>query len=251
MHHPSPQASPQTGVQDRPQASRNTSGPRLWAALLPTALACGLMAWLPAHAVTYTELGDAGQTPGTAQTTGAAAGALTDIFGSLASTTDADLYVINITSTSSFSASTVNLATGSLDTQLFLFTLNGTPLFANDDEPGGASFLSRLPAGTASSLTPGLYLLGIANSGTDPVNAVSQLVFAAGGLSTDVRGPAANLQPPQMSGFSGTGFTSGAYTVQLTGVAAIPEPATTALWALGGAALALAARRRRAAAQIA
>ncbi len=221
-----------------------TPAPRWLRALSPLAAAAALLASVPAQAVTYSEVGDAGLSPGSAQQTVAPAGPLTNIFGSLGSSIDADVFVIRISNPATFSASTVN-AGSSVDTQLFLFTLAGAPLFGNDDAPGGATFQSLLPAGTAASLAPGLYLLGISLSGHEPVNSISQLLFDNSGLSTDVRGPAASLQPPLLSTFDGGGFGSGgSYDIQLTGaVAAIPEPASALLFALGGAAL-LAARRR-------
>ena len=53
-----------------------------------------------------------------------------------------------------------------------------------------------LPAGGAfAPFAAGLYYLGISMSGYDPVNSASQALFTLPVLSTDVRGPAAGLQP--------------------------------------------------------
>jgi hypothetical protein len=207
------------------------------------AIACGFAS--ASHAVTFTESGDAGQTQATAQVAGGV-GPLTDIFGLLRSPLDADLYVINITSPATFSASTVNATGGFLDTQLFLLTLAGAPLLLNDDDPGGLSLLSRLPVGSAAALGAGLYLLGISQSGYDPANGVNQLLFASG-LSTSIRGPAFGLQPGVLGQFADNTFfaDSGPYDIQLTGVAAIPEPEISLMLLAGGAFCAYAGSRRR------
>ena len=220
------------------------------AAARKLALACAMSAGLasmPSHAVTFTEIDDAGQTQTTAQVGAGTPGALTDIFGSLASETDVDLYVIDIANPGSFSATTVNAGTGFVDTQLFLLTLAGAPVFLNDDDVGGMSFGSTLPAGSFSSFAAGRYLLGVAGSGYSPANTNSQLLFATG-LSTELRGPASGLQPAFLGKFVDDGYFAdnfGAYDIKLTGVAAIPEPATNALLLAGGALLAFVARRRR------
>ena len=218
------------------------------AAARKLALACAMSASLfstPSHAVVFTEVVDAGQTQPTAQVGAGTPGALTDILGSLDSVTDlADLYIIDIVNPGAFSATTVN---GLLDTQLFLLTLSGAPVFLNDDDAGAPLSLgSTLPAGSFGSLAAGRYLLGVSLSGYNPVNSVNQLLFASG-LPTDLRGPAFGLQPAFLGGFSDDGVfaDAGTYDIQLTGVAAIPEPATNALLLVGGALLAFVARRRR------
>jgi hypothetical protein len=201
----------------------------------------------PAHAAIYNEIGDAGQTQATAQNTTGGSGLLTNIRGSLLSSHDADLFVIYISNPGAFSASTVNATGGFLDTQLFLLTLAGAPIMLNDDAAGGFSLLSTLPAGSASGLAAGFYILGISMSGYDPTNAVNQLLFASG-LSTDLRGPASGLQPGVLGGFFDSTFFNdhGNYDIVLTGArAAIPEPGTGALVLLGIAICAFATSRRR------
>lgn len=223
--------------------------PRVLSPLLLSAL------WgVPAHAVTVSEAGDAGQTTATAQVT-LGVGPLTNIFGTVGSAADADLFLINITSPAAFSASTVNLGSGAQDTQLFLFTQAGAPVFANDDDAGGLSLLSTLPAGNSlGPLSAGLYYLGIALSGNEPVNSNAQVLFALSGLSTDLRGPAVGLQPARLGAWDGSGLAPfGAYNIQLTGAVAavVPEPSSLAMFLVGGAfAAAAATRRRRATARV-
>src|SRR4051794_9743534 len=205
------------------------------------------------HAQTYTEVGDAGQTVGTAQST-TGSGTLTTIFGNIASATDADLFRITITAPTTFSASTNNPFTDKNfmgpDTQLFLFTSSGVPIYTNNDA-NGTTVTSTLPAGTTftMSLSPGVYLLGISLFGYDPINLNAQLLFAAdGGQTTTVRGPASGINPNTLSNFSGSGDPNfiGAYQIDLTSSAAVPEPSTFVL-ATGGAVGLLAWLRRRAA----
>jgi hypothetical protein len=223
-------------------------------------VALGALAAGPALADAWTEVGDAGQTQATAQITAAGSmPALTSIGGSFSSQFDVDLFVVRISNPAAFSATTVG--TGLKDTQLFLFTMSGKPVYMNDDDANLSAtaddFLSStLPAGSANGpMAAGLYLLGISLSGNDPVNAVNNFLFA-GGLSTDVRGPASGLSPTELADFSGaTKFDEqGAYTITLTGAdAAIPEPATGALvvLAFGLCALTSAKKGRRTAAEAA
>ncbi len=202
------------------------------------------LAVAPAWAVTYTETGDAGQLRATAQPTAANQAAanqpLTAILGGLLGATDIDLFLINITSPSTFSATTVNATTGFLDTALFLFDNNGRPIYANDDDPGGLSVNSTLPAGNGLSPTvAGVYYLGISFSGAQPVNSSNITLFASGN-STDVRGPNASATGPltnwDTSGIIPSGSFPASYRIDLTGAttAAVPEPTTFAFAVIGG-----------------
>ncbi|MGH9693742.1 MAG: PEP-CTERM sorting domain-containing protein [Bryobacteraceae bacterium] len=202
-----------------------------------------------ASAATYTEIGDAGQTPGDAQYTGPGGQPLSAIFGSIFSGTDADVFVINITDPANFSATTVN-GTTSLDTALFLFNMNGQAVYANDDDPNGMSLGSTLPTGSQfGPMAAGLYYIAISLSGNEPVNFANQLMFTQEINSTDVRGPNSAVNG-SWSDFDGnTSFPeTGAYEIDFTGAqtAAVPEPTTTALlFIVIGAAAVVAVRRRR------
>ncbi|MDQ6859659.1 MAG: DVUA0089 family protein [Verrucomicrobiota bacterium] len=205
------------------------------------------------HAQIYAEIGDAGQTLGTAQSTGIPGTTLSAITGTISSATDADLFFIRITSFTTFSATTVN-ATTMIDTALFLFDITGAPIYTNDDA-SGISLQSRLPGGSSFtlSLAPGVYILGISLSGNEPINLNSQLLFAGypSGDSTAVRGPSTGNNPMTLSNFSGqTSFPeTGVYRIDLTSTqAAVPEPSTIALVACGAVALTVAIRRRTSAA---
>ncbi len=199
------------------------------------------------HAQTYIESPDAGQTLATAQFTGVSPGnPLTGISGSIATGGDADLFLIFISDPANFFATTVNGST-TIDTQLFLLTLGGNPIFLNDDAASGLSLGSTLPAGSLSLLTPGFYFLGISLSGVDPVTAANQVLFDPSISSTGLAGPNPALTGP-LGGFfdSGFGNTPGSYLIQLGGAqsTAVPEPSTNILILLAVGLIALRLRFR-------
>lgn len=220
-------------------------------AFLPRSLTVLALATLgfttSAFAGSYTEVGDAGQLVGAAQST-VGTGSLTDIYGSVSDVHDVDLYLINITNFAAFSASTVNSGTDAfLDTQLFLLTTSGKAVCANDNSGGG--FQSLLGAGSCGSgLGNGQYLLGIGSGFYDPVDANNVLLFAPNNGLETVRGPNSTFA---LAGYTDNGAFDpnfGAYDIQLTGaaaVSAVPEPATVALMLGGLAICGLSASRRQ------
>jgi hypothetical protein len=219
--------------------------------LLPLSVAV-LAATLSAPSATaalWTEVGDAGQTIGTAQGTGLPEGqSLSMIFGSLSFPNDVDIYRISLTSPSTFSATTVNLATAALDTKLYIFNFNGTPVYANDDDPPGSSLQSTLPAGHASGPTLlGVYYLAIATSGTEAVNAVNQSLFSPDSPSNVIRTPA---NTGSLAGWDTTAGdpSIGAYQIDLTAAfTSVPETSTWFAAALSLGAILFGTRRRLAA----
>ena len=222
-------------------------------ALLATALFTS-----PLHAVTYTEIGDAGRLRPTAQATAANQAAanqpLTMIFGSLLNAGDIDLFAINITNPLNFSATTVNSLTSNAgaDTALWLFDSTGRAVYANDDDPSGTTLTSTLSAGSSfGPLVAGLYYIGISLSGSEPVNFANINLFAFMS-STSLRGPNPNASGPltdwdsTLANGSGTTFPAN-YQIDLVGAttSAVPEPATVALSVFGALALVVAAKKRR------
>lgn len=216
--------------------------------LVPTAF---LLIAAPLRGQTYAEIGDAGQTVGTAQGTGLGGTSLTTITGTISSATDADLFAIRLTAPATFSATTVGGLT-TLDTALFLFNSAGVPIYTNDDA-SGSSLQSTLPGSTSftASLAAGTYFLGISLSGNEPINLNAQLLFAAfpGGDSTAVRGPASGINPNTLFNFNGqTAFAeTGAYQINLTSTATavVPEPTTAVFCLFGAVAAGFFARRQR------
>lgn len=193
------------------------------------------------NAQIYTESGDAGGNQAGAQASGLTQAGT--IFGSLGTINDADVFSLTITNTMTIMFSTVNALTGTsggaggLDTQLFLFTSSGQPVFANDDA-NGLTVQSTLPAGNnfLATLAAGTYYIAISLSGNDPVNLNNQLVFLSSADPTAVRGPASGTSPTNWNGFdnNAAGGPNGSYQIDIS---AVPEPSTIALYILGVAAL--------------
>ena len=193
-----------------------------------------LLASVPSFgAVIWAEVGDAGGLTGTAQATTGGAG-LMSITGTIGSTTDADMFLIYISSPAAFSATTVGTAGTLADTQLFLFDAAGLGIYANDDNLACACQRSMLPAGNPASPTAaGWYYLVISGFDIDP-NSVGGLIFPT--LPFDpVYGPTGPGGGSPISSYTGTLFLgTGTYTINLTGADAadVPEPATA--WLMGG-----------------
>jgi hypothetical protein len=101
-------------------------------------------------------------------------GNLTQIYGAIGSTTDADLFRITMCNPGSFSATTVGPPDTNppwlADTQLFLFDAAGTGIVMDDDDPAGTSLRSRLTAAYTGTLPAGIYYLGISGWDRDPYN---------------------------------------------------------------------------------
>lgn len=198
-------------------------------------------------AQTWVEVGDAGDSVPGAQGTGAAAGLpLNGISGTIFQNGDADFFVLSITNFAAFSATTVGGT--NLDTMLYLFDINGNPIYLNDDAAGGKSLQSTLPAGSPiGPQSNGTYILGISLTNVDPVNLSNQLLFAAPVFSTDLRGPSGALGPVTGVFDTNKGLEFGKYAISLTGAAtalAVPEPSTIALLFTGGLGALIAVRRR-------
>ena len=225
------------------------------------------------RADTYTETGDAGQLPATAQVVSGPAGTpLTAIIGSTTLTngiSDGDMYEIFISNPAAFSATTNFFSSGrnNFDDQLFLFTAAGTGVVTSDDNSSGGS-QSDVPAGTLSlaggggangtvpPTPPGLYYLLIDGSGSYPVDNGANLLFPNFNDGTTdptmVYGP--NSETAVIAGYTGSSNFGGAYTIDLTGAefvpeAVVPEPGSAAGILAGVAGLTLVACSRRRAAR--
>lgn len=204
---------------------------------------------LSVSAQNYNEDNDAGDNPQSASSTvsGTSPGgsALTSISGVLRSVTDADVFIINIDDPANFSVTTVGLSL--VDTQLFLFSLDGRAIYTNDDATG-FTLQSTLPSGSSfGPMVAGLYLLGISPGLLDPIDTNGQLVFQdpPDGDTTAVRGPRTGAG--NLGGFlNGGAQDSGQYSMNITGAsAAVPEPSSVALVACGAGLLFAGIRARR------
>jgi hypothetical protein len=205
--------------------------------------ALGLRA-APAQAGIWTEVGDAGQLPATAQVT-VGDGPLDTIFGRIAGPNDVDMYLIRITDPALFSATTVSTPGSALtDTRLFLFDAGGLGVYANDDI-SATNLFSQLPAGLpVGPQEPGLYYLAVSAFDVFPV---SNDVIFPDFPSTGVFGPTGPGGASPVSDWGGQGLQVGDYTIQLTGAAYAFTPVPGGLVLAGSGALVLfayGARRR-------
>jgi hypothetical protein len=166
---------------------------------------------LTANAQTYTETGDAGDIPETAQATGAVScqSPISQINGNL-DANDTDMYAICITDPANFTATTTGGAT--FDTQLWLFNGNGLGVTANDDNPAGG-LQSRITGTFVPA--PGTYYLAVSGYNHDPLNCGDALIWNNTPFGTErpPDGPGAAVRVRTWSGAGG----GGAYSIFLTG----------------------------------
>jgi hypothetical protein len=184
----------------------------------------------------WTEVGDAGQLPSSAQVV-SGPGALTAINGTMSGPFDVDMFRIIIAAPMMFFATTTP---GTLDTQLFLFDVSGLGIAANDDQNPPTT--SLLPAGNSlyASLVPGEYLLAISLFDNDPQSS-GGLLFPS--TFAGVFGPTGPGGASPLSGWSEVGGAEppmGSYTINFGGAAgvatvnvAVPVPPSIYLAALG------------------
>jgi len=187
-----------------------------------------------AHAITFVEIADAGDLPAISQAAGVLP-VLTQIAGSIGSSTDADMYAITMSTAGVFSATTVGTPGTLGDTQLFLFGFSGAGILANDDT---STLRSTLPG---TPVSPGLYFLAISAFNRDPVS-VGGLIFPSSPF-TGVFGPTGPGGASPITGWSGAGGT-GTYTINVA-LEPVPEPATLLLVGTALAGIGMVRRRQR------
>lgn len=164
-------------------------------------------------AIPYTEVGDGGQLPSTAQTTNSStSGTVSAISGTLNNDNDIDLYQLFLRNGQKFTATTVGGT--EIDTQLFLFDGNGLGLVMNDDDysanDGNGTRQSTLPLGEPfTAPVSGKYYLGISSYENNPRS-------SQGAIFEDGSPTGAGAQLPISGWDENLGSASGAYTINLT-----------------------------------
>ncbi len=204
-----------------------------------------------AVAAPFTEIGDAGDLPPTAQVV-EGFGPLDSITGTLFNVDDADMYEVFVTGGGTFSATTnpvVDPVAGAdFDTQLFLFDSDGFGVYANDDDPAAPAFESTLPASDLlTPVDPGVYLLLVTAFDYDPMSVGGEIFTDFPADFELVVGPDGPGGASPIIGYDGSGDI-GNYTIALAGaefVDPVPEPATLLLFASGMVAMGSARRRNR------
>jgi hypothetical protein len=174
-------------------------------AALVLGLACG-----PARAQTWTEVGDAGDLPGTAQFT-VGTGPLTQILGTIPSPSDVDMYCVNIASWPTFNACLLCVVMA--DEDIWLFDGAGKGVAAAQICQGGCKLLTN-------AFVPGngLYYLVVSAHGVLPYAGANPLWLPGTTLQRAPDGPGAGGTVTSWAG-AGTLPTLVHYTVNLAGTA--------------------------------
>jgi hypothetical protein len=203
-----------------------------------------------AQGSTWTEMGDAGDLLGSAQTP---TGELTTITGIASTSLDADLYRIFISSPSTFSASVSGGdGTGLYNSALALFNQNGLGVYANDDAILGNGQPGLPVAHALGPQAAGIYYLAIFDFTSTPtsgnVSTLDTFIFPTVGYPfTQIVGPTGGGGTSPLNGWFPLDDEiplHGSYSIALTGVSPIPEPETYAMLLAGLAMLGGMARGR-------
>lgn len=195
----------------------------------------------------WPEGGDAGSLPGSAQPIGSGGGGMvTKIIGELSGPPGLpdtglgdfqDMYLIFICDPMNFLASTSpdNNGAANFNASLWLFSLDGRGLLANQDAGPGDTHATLLPDsndGTGVLLVdPGLYYLAISGAGSVPTSSPGDQRIFSFGLPGEVSGPDGPGGSNPITGWDQPG-EYGQYEIALHGVCFIvPAPASVSLLA--------------------
>jgi hypothetical protein len=177
----------------------------LWSFLALTALTATALAQ-------WTEQGDAGDLPETAQATGTDTSTpLSSISGALAAD-DVDMFAIYIADPSAFRAET-NTTTTNFDSQLWLFDVNGNGIVHDDDSAGGLR--SRITNANNCIPGPGTYYIAISRWNRDPRDCDDNAIW------TSVSNACAVAGRSRVASWTGS-TSAGTYQIVLQGAFTAP-----------------------------
>jgi hypothetical protein len=143
----------------------------LWSFLALTALTATALAQ-----VDWTEQGDAGDLPETAQATGTDTSTPLRTISGVLDANDVDMFAIYIADPSVFQAET-NTITTDFDSQLWLFDVNGNGIVHDDDSAG--SLRSRITNANNCIPGPGIYYIAISRWNRDPIDCDGNLIWTS------------------------------------------------------------------------
>jgi hypothetical protein len=143
-----------------------------WVVAAGAALGLAGIASARPPATFHDEAGDAGELPGSAQSTNGA-GTLNFINGYISGAADVDMYCIYIKDPAKFSATTAS----DQDPQLFLFKHNGVGVVSDDDGAPGPNGVQAFIDGRFVG-APGEYLLAISDFNREPLDGGGNPIFA-------------------------------------------------------------------------
>jgi hypothetical protein len=179
----------------------------LWSFLALTALTATALAQ-----VDWTEQGDAGDLPETAQATGTDTSTpLSTISGTL-DANDVDMFAIYIADPSAFQAET-NTTTTDFDSQLWLFDVNGNGIVHDDDSAGGLR--SRITNANNCIPGPGIYYIAISRWNRDPIDCDGNAIW------TSVSNACAVAGRSRVASWTGS-TSAGTYQIVLQGAFTAP-----------------------------
>jgi len=143
----------------------------LWSFLALTALTATALAQ-----VDWTEQGDAGDLPETAQATGTDTSTPLRTISGVLDANDVDMFAIYIADPSAFQAET-NTTTTNFDSQLWLFDVNGNGIVHDDDSAGGLR--SRINNANNCIPGPGIYYIAISRWNRDPIDCDGNAIWTS------------------------------------------------------------------------
>jgi hypothetical protein len=179
----------------------------LWSFLALTALTATALAQ-----VDWTEQGDAGDLPETAQATGTDTSTPLSTISGVLDANDVDMFAIYIADPSAFRAET-NTTTTDFDSQLWLFDVNGNGIVHDDDSAG--SLRSRITNANNCIPGPGIYYIAISRWNRDPIDCDGNAIW------TSVSNACAVAGRSRVASWTGS-TSAGTYQIVLQGAFTAP-----------------------------